>query len=210
MEGQINWESIEKYREKAGITQRELGVLLGHGKSYISQLKSRGDALPRLEALAMCGILGCSPEHIEIKQEKLAEDKGEVPNEIKYIAHKCDALEKQVRSIADCMDDLRVEADGIRKLLSGRGGIAVMNEKLSELQEQVNVIGDREDDFKAERLILKMLQEGLVEEQTVINKASELNISRQEVQRARNRLGLIAITKGYGSNKKKYYELRRG
>ena len=59
-------------------------------------------------------------------------------------------------------------------------------------------------------MILKMLQEGFVEEQAVINKASELNISRQEVQRARNRLGLIAITKGYDSNKKKYYELRRG
>ena len=32
MEGQINWEIIEKYREKAGITQRELGVLLGTAK----------------------------------------------------------------------------------------------------------------------------------------------------------------------------------
>lgn len=207
----IDWNKLAGLLALRGMSQGSLGEAIGHSRSYLSGTKARGGQPTKIEKLAMCGILGCSLEDIETSEPDPVQEAKAANDKMAVVNRRLEAIDKLMNTIEQRLDTIETNTEAVRKLLAGREGVAVMSQRLGDLMERVEALSvpSNGDDFGAEKLILSMMQEGLIEEQALMNKAAQSGVTKQQIQRAKNRLGLIVIARGYGSNKKRYYELRR-
>lgn len=201
----IDWYKLERIVKERGITKGRLAVEIGRDKSYLSVCKNRGRQPSKAEKLAICAVIGCKPEDIEVVDEE--DEKTPSDGSIEALSR---SIDREINMIRKQIEHIRQDVDGVRNLLAGVNGIAAMSGRIKELQELMDVALKADGaDAKAERLIISMIQDGMVEENELMNRAQAENIGRPDIHRARHRLGMQIITKGYGANQKKYLALRR-
>lgn len=216
----IDWDKLKKVISERGSTMGKVSVEIGHDRSYLSCCKKNGRKPGIAEKLAICTILKCEIDDItqeEDTQKDGNETRGMYADELKEM-HKC-ILETMsitnnnadnIDEITRAIEDIRETIEAVRTLLSGANGMAVMSGRIKELQELMDAaLKASGQDAKAERLIISMIQDGMVEENELMNRAQAEGIGRPDIHRARHRLGMQVITKGYGTNQKKYMALRR-
>lgn len=200
----IDWYKLERIVKERGITKGRLAVEIGRDKSYLSVCKNRGRQPSRAEKLAICAVIGCKHEDIEVDEE---DEKTPSDESVEAMYR---SIDREINMIRKQIEHIRQDVDGVRNLLAGVNGIAAMSGRIKELQELMDVALKADGaDAKAERLIISMIQDGMVEENELMNRAQAENIGRPDIHRARHRLGMQIITKGYGANQKKYLALRR-
>lgn len=216
----IDWDKLKNIIRERGSTMGKVSTEIGHDKSYLSCCKKNEREPGRVENLAICTILKCEID--DITQDDTVQKGGAEPpemytDELKKMradirTTKSIAAENvfNIAEIKRAIEKTSENIEAVRRLLSGVNGIAAMSGRINELQELVDAaLKASGQDAKAERLIISMIQDGMIEENELMNRAQAENIGRSDIHRARHRLGMQIITKGYGANQKKYIALRR-
>lgn len=203
-EKKIDWDKLKKSAKERGRTMGQLAVEIGREQSFLSGCKNKGRQPSKAEKLAICAVLGCKPEEIEVD---VASDEKPSDGSLEALSRNID---REINMIRTQMESMRQDIDGIRNLLAGVNGVAAMSGRIKEVHELLDAaLKANGSDAKAERLIISMIQDGMGEENELMNRAQAEGIGRPDIHRARHRLGMQIITKGYGANQKKYLALRR-
>ncbi len=205
----VDWNKYDSILKEKNLTNIEVTKAMGVGHTRITDVKSGRSSLTKMELLSLCYTLGCKEEDLILVEEPTGNiDSKLLGNELKLIQAKLDSMDKTMVYMQEKLDDLETEVKGLRGIVSGTSGLAVAVNKLKEIQEEI--IKQKVTSTSCEQLILELLNDGTVEEAHAEQKCKEFGYDLTKYRLAKKRLGIVTITKGYGDNKKKYLELRRG
>lgn len=210
--------------KEKGYSNVQLSEMMGYSRSYIKNIIGHGCSMRIGDYKLMCSYLGVSEDQLkpEMKldnaDDRMVSTDGfeEIINKAfqdltKFVEYRMDRLQTSVDKLNSVVDICRTNTNTIKiqneKIKESVNSLRMdMNDALEDITEKVDVINSfsgAEELRKAKAMLAKILNDGPQEENEIYLEAQKQQIAKKYVDRAKNELGVLVETKGYGNNKTK-------